>query len=167
VTQREYRTLPAVEAPDGCGQPCAPLAGEQPPLGVGVACLARRESRLVHAGGFAGRRKPAIAPCPRLAAIEATVDEDSRELDLERPRVAIRVDVGEHLDERILDGFVGFRGIAQVLVRDPQGPPLMSGDKAAKPFARFFGLASRDELPDLDRQARIVTRDRRRERGVR
>ena len=80
----------------------------------------------------------------------------------EVPRVAVRVDVAEYFDERVLNRFVGLSGIAQVLIRDPQGPTLLRGNEASESLARLFGLASRNELPDLDCQARIVRQGRRR-----
>ena len=87
--------------------------------GSRVGATADRAARLVDAGRL---RRPARtsgrAGAPRLPAIEAAVDENPREPDLERPRLAIRADVAEDLDERVLDRFVGLGGIAQVLIGD-------------------------------------------------
>jgi hypothetical protein len=43
--------------------------------------------------------------------------------------------VREHLDERVLDGFVGVCGIAEILVGDSKRPALMAGDEVGEPLS--------------------------------
>jgi hypothetical protein len=61
------------------------------------------------------RHEPALTPCARFPAVEASVDENARKPDLERPSLAVRRDVRENLDEGVLDGLVRLGGVAQVL----------------------------------------------------
>ena len=99
----------------------------------------------------------------RLAPIEAAVDENAREPDLERPRFAIGRDVREHLDEGVLDGLVGFGGVAKILIGDARRPGA-DGWRRARRTAR----APRPSSPrstsaaDLDREPRVVRQRRRR-----
>src|SRR5439155_16952774 len=96
VAQHENGALPAVEAIDCSGHLRAALAREEPLLGirrVGRGCGAR----FVRTGDISSR-EPAIAAAARFLTIETAVDENSREPDLERPRLAIGADVREHAD---------------------------------------------------------------------
>ena len=99
---------------------------------------------------------PAIAAAAGLAAIQAPVDENAREPDLERPRLAVRGDVGEDLDEGVLDRLVGVGGVPQILVRDPRRATLVDLDEGAEAVARLVHLAALDEAPDVDREPRIL-----------
>ena len=102
--------------------------------------------------GVVGRHDPAIAAHARFAAIETAVDENSCEPHFERPRFAVRRDVAEHLDERVLDGFVGFGGVAEVLERDAQRAALMGHDEAFETFPSLIHCAAFDEFANVDRQ---------------
>src|SRR5207247_2548844 len=86
VTQHEHRSLSTLEPIDRRRHARPPLAREQPCFGVGGGCTGTRGPQLVGAGGLGIRHEPTIAARPHLAPIEAAVDEDSREPDLERPR---------------------------------------------------------------------------------
>jgi hypothetical protein len=105
------------------------------------------------------RDEPAVATRAGLAAIEAAVDENPCEPYFEGPGLPIRGDVGEHLDERILDRFVGFPGIAEILIGDAGCPALVQCDQFAESFTCFVGISPLDERPDLDGDSRII-RDR-------
>ena len=61
-------------------------------------------------------------------------------------------DVAEHLDEGVLDGFVGLGGVAQVLIGDARRPALMLPDEPGEPLARLVHLAALDQAADFDRQ---------------
>src|SRR5262247_550183 len=98
LREHEHRPLPAVEPIDGGRHAGAPLARQQ---------LLLRIARRSRCGQprFVGMRElaadePPLAPTARLAAIQAAVDENPREPDLEWPRLAVRRDVAEDLDER-------------------------------------------------------------------
>ncbi len=64
--------------------------------------------------------------------------------------------MSEDLDEGVLDGLVRIGTVAQILISDAQGAPLMRGDQPAEAFARVVGLAAFHELADLDGQSGIV-----------
>src|SRR5438105_1786115 len=85
VTEHEHGALAAIEAIDRRGQPGPPLAGEQPRLGIGIGTAAERGPRFLEAAPLVGRHEPTVTAGTRLATIEATVDENSGEPDLERP----------------------------------------------------------------------------------
>ena len=118
VAEHEDGALAAVEPIDRRGKARTPLAREQPRFGSRSGGPARRDDALRRGRRRRRRREPALAPGPRLPPVQAAVDENPREPDLERPRLAIRGDVAEHLDEGVLDGLVGVGGVAQVLIRD-------------------------------------------------
>src|SRR5207244_5985928 len=103
MREHEDRPLPAIEPIDGRRDACAALAREEPMLGIGPG-IRSRGARLVRARDF-GAGHPAVAPHLRLPSIEAAVDENACEPDLERPRFAIRADVTEDFDEGVLDRF--------------------------------------------------------------
>ena len=63
--------------------------------------------------------------------------------------------MAEDLDERILDGFVSFRGVSEILIRDSQRPALMDDDELAKPLARPFGLVALQQFADFNRETRV------------
>src|SRR5882672_12369184 len=93
VAEHEHGALAAFETFDGGGHARAPLAGQQTRFRIGLRGRrvgGRRERAAiaeVAAGGrgVVGLDDPAIAPDARLAAIEAAVDENAREPDLEGP----------------------------------------------------------------------------------
>src|SRR5437899_1203538 len=103
-----------------------------------------------------GGDDPTVAPHASLSAIETAVDENSCEPDLEGPRLAIRADVAEHLHESVLDRFVGFCRIAQILKRNSQRTPLVGRDETFKLPARLIHFAALDQFPDFNSEARIV-----------
>src|SRR5207302_2454855 len=96
-----------------------------------------RQTRFISSCRIVARRKPSLTTGARLAPIEASIDEDSREPDFERPGVAIRTDVTECLDECILDGFVGIGDVAQILVSDPRRAALVGSNKTGESIARL------------------------------
>jgi hypothetical protein len=100
--------------------------------------------------------EPSIAAMARLTPIEAAVDEDSREPDLERPLFAIRSDVTEYLDEGVLHGFVRVRRVAEILIGNPDGPSLVDADERREAISCFVELTALDEPSNLNREAGIV-----------
>src|SRR5205823_13132259 len=159
VTEHEDQALSAVEPIDRRRHARAAFAREQALLGI-VRCARGRNARFVGARNL-GADGPATAARPRLAAIEASVDENPREPDLERPRFAVRTDVREYLDERVLHHFVGFVGVAQVLVGDARRAMLLHGHALAEAVARLVVAAALDQAANLDCEPRIL-RERRR-----
>ena len=116
-----------------------------------------------------GAHEPAVAPAAGLAPVQAPIDEDAREPDLERPRLAVRSDMGEDLDERVLDDLVGVGRIPEILVGDARRATLMDLHKRAETLARLIHLAALDQAPDVDCEPRILgqRRDRPPRRGAR
>ena len=88
MAEHEDRPLPAVEPIDRRRDACAALAREQAVLRV-VAGPASRRAGLVRARDL-GARPSTVAARSRLPSIQAAVDENPCEPDLERPRFAIR-----------------------------------------------------------------------------
>src|SRR4051812_44969477 len=156
VTEHEHGALTAVETIDRGSQPGPALAGEQARFRIRIGSAAKGGQRFLEAVTFLGRHEPPITPGTRLATVETAVDENPREPDFERPGLPIRANVTEHLDERVLDRFVRFGGIPQVLIRDSRGTALMGGDEPAEALARLVQRASVHETANVDRQARIV-----------
>ena len=140
------------------GEPRPPLAREQPRFGIERGRAAERRPRLVGAAGLVGRREPALAARARLAAIEAAVDENAREPDLERPRLAVRADVAEDLDERVLDGFVGVGGVAEILIGDAQRAPLMDRDTSSANRSRASSISPRSTSSRISTASRVSSR---------
>ena len=68
--------------------------------------------------------------------------------------------MGKDFDEGVLDGFVGFGGIPQILIGNSRRAPLMSFDQPGKELSRPIHVAAVDQLPDFNRQPRV-----RRQRG--
>ena len=62
----------------------------------------------------------------------------------------------KHLDERVLDGFVGFGGVAQILIRDARRAPLMRFDQSCKELSGLLQVVPLHKLADLDGQGRIL-----------
>jgi hypothetical protein len=60
--------------------------------------------------------------------------------------------VREHLDEGVLDGLVGLRWIAKVLVSDAHGAPLVKRNQFGEPVARRVHVAAFDESANFDRE---------------
>ena len=94
------------------------------------------------------RGDPALAPRPRLDAIQAPVDQDAREPDFEGELFAKRLQVRIRLDERILHRLVRLRGVAEVMERDPGRATLVPGHQLGIPLPRIsvppFGLRCLD-----------------------
>jgi hypothetical protein len=153
VAQHEDGPLTAVQPIDGRGDRRAAFAREQPVLGVGGR--PGGGDGLVRAGDF-GADEPAIAAAPRLAPIQAAVDENAGEPDLARPRLAVGGDVREHLDERVLDDLVGIGGVPEILVGDARRAALVDLDERAEALAGLIHVAALDEAADLDRDPRIL-----------
>jgi hypothetical protein len=64
--------------------------------------------------------------------------------------------VPEDFDEGVLNSFVSFEGVSQVLIGDTRGAALVEGDQVGKARAGVVHLAVLDKLANLDRQARIL-----------
>ena len=72
----------------------------------------------------------------------------------------------EDLDEGVLDGFICFGSVPQVLISNPYGPALVRDDETLEPLAGCVEIAGFDERPDFDGQPGIVRqRDRDRPAG--
>jgi hypothetical protein len=162
VTQHEDGTLPAFEPIDGGGHPRAAFAGEQPGFGVrlssSVGGMGCERDATVETGSrrVVRRHDPSVAAHARLPAIEAAIDENAGEPDFERPRFAVRTDVAEHLDEGVLDGFVGLGGITEILESDAKCAALMCNDESFETLASLFHFAAFHELANFDGQTRVV-----------
>ena len=102
------------------------------------------------------RHEPAGAARPRLAPIQAAVDENAREPDLERPDLTIIGNVREHLDERVLDGLVGIGAVPQVLIGNAQSATLMQRDQRAESLPGLVELSALDERPNIDGELRVL-----------
>src|SRR5262249_48585736 len=83
LAQHEARPLAAVQAIDGGRDARAAFTAEELAFGIGGAGC-RGDLRFVPRREIAVH-EPAIAPAARLASIQAAVDEDAREPDVERP----------------------------------------------------------------------------------
>src|SRR5262245_58140019 len=118
-----------------------------------------RDSGLVRARDF-GARHPTVASQLRFPSVQAAVDENPCEPYFEWPRLPIRSNVTEDLDEGVLDSFVGLGGISQVLISDARCPALVLGDEIGEPLARLVHLAALDQAADDDRQLRVVRQRR-------
>ena len=76
--------------------------------------------------------------------------------------------MAESLDEGVLHSFVGFGGIAKILVGNPKRPALVRGHEIGEAIARGVGVAALDEAANLDRESAYrQTRAIRGERGGR
>jgi len=53
------------------------------------------------------------------------------------------------LHERVLNGFIGFGGIAQIVPGNPRGAPLLAGDDLREQLARRMIVASRGGILNL------------------
>ena len=73
--------------------------------------------------------------------------------------------MAEDLDERVLHGFVGFGGVAQILIRDAQRAPLMDDDQLAEPLARLVHLAALRRSSRISIASRVSSRPAARRRG--
>jgi hypothetical protein len=159
MAQHEHRPLTAFQSIDRRRHAGAPFASEQTCFRIGIRCCmgtVRCERAAVVScscrDGVIGRYDPAIAANARLAAIKTAVDENSCKPDLERPRFAVRTDVAEHLDEGVLNGFVGIRGVAQILERNPQRAPLVCGDEAFETLSSLIHFPAFDQFSNFDRK---------------
>ena len=86
----------------------------------------------------AGRRhrdEPTFAARSRLDAVQAPVDQDAREPHVERQLLAERGKVRVRLDEGVLHGLVRLGRVAQIVIRDATGAPLMSRHQLGVAFA--------------------------------
>ena len=85
---------------------------------------------------------PSFPPAPGLEAVQATVDQDAREPDLEWEILAERAHVGISLHESILHCFVTVRRIAQIVKRNSSRSALMALDKGSIGLPRLIQLTS-------------------------
>ncbi len=92
-------------------------------------------------------RQPPLLPGPALQPVQAGIDENPHEPHIERQFLAVLLDVQKHLDERVLDGFVGVGGVAQIVIRDAQAPALQQRHQGAEPIARRLALAGQHQAP--------------------
>jgi len=60
--------------------------------------------------------------------------------------------VAEHFHERVLDGFVSFGGVPEILESDAKCPALVCNDKPFEALSSFIKVAALDELPNVDGQ---------------
>jgi hypothetical protein len=73
--------------------------------------------------------------------------------------------VREHLDERVLDRFIGVVRIAQVVIRDPNGPSLLARHEIREALAGGVALPGDDERFDGAGELRVAGQGRPRLRG--
>ena len=74
--------------------------------------------------------------------------------------------MAEYLDERVLDGFVRLGGIAEILIGDSDGAPLVRENEPFEPVPGRVEVAGFDQRADFDGQPGIVRkRDRNRPPG--
>src|SRR5262249_29407923 len=99
----------------------------------------------------------AVAPCARLPTVQAAIDENPREPDLERPRLAICADMAKYLDERVLDGLVGLGRVAEILICNARGAALVVGNELAETLSRLVHLAPLNQLANLDGDAGVFS----------
>ena len=64
--------------------------------------------------------------------------------------------MGEHFQERVLDGLVGVVRVAQVVEGDADGAALLACHQFAEPLARTVALAGDDERLDGAGQLRVA-----------
>ena len=64
--------------------------------------------------------------------------------------------MGEHLEEGVLNGLVGLGRVAQVLIGNAQGAPLVNGNQARKALPRLVHRAVVDQAADFDREPRVL-----------
>src|SRR5262249_50121243 len=83
------------------------------------------------------RGDPALAPGPRLDAVQASVDQDAREAHLEGELLAEGREVRVRLDEGILHGLVGLRDVTQVMERNTGRAPLVTSHQLGVPLTRL------------------------------
>src|SRR5262245_49497894 len=160
LAQHKNRPLPSVETIDGRGHARASFARQKRAFGIARNGCGCRDAR------FVGRRdialdEPAVAPCARLATVQAAIDENPRKPDLERPGLAICADMAKYLDERVLDGLVGLGRVAEILICNARCAALMVGNELAETLSRLVHLAPLNQLANLDGDASVFT-DRRR-----
>jgi hypothetical protein len=58
--------------------------------------------------------------------------------------------MAEHLDERVLNGLVGFGRVTQILKRDAQGPALVRDDETFEAVTSGIEVAAFDQSANLD-----------------
>ncbi len=90
---------------------------------------------LVACGVDDGWSDPPLATSPRFQSVQASVDQDAREPDLEGQFFPERAQVHVRFDERVLHRFVGVRGVAQIVKRNARRTPLMPRDEFGKSLA--------------------------------
>jgi hypothetical protein len=71
--------------------------------------------------------------------------------------------VREHFEKGVLNRFVGIVRVAQVVIGDPDGAPLLVRDEIAEFLARRLPLAGEDQRLDLGGQLRVLGEWRRRD----
>ena len=151
---------------DGRRQPRPLLLGQQHRFRRRLA--ARRPVR-DHALPGLRRRHPPRATAARLQSVEAGVDENAREPQLEEEVLPKRGQVRERLEERVLNDLVHFGGVAEIVVGDARRPALLPVDDCPEPLGRLFPAPGGEKAlhlagePGLDRRGRI--RGGRRRRG--
>ncbi len=64
--------------------------------------------------------------------------------------------MGEDLDERVLDRLVGVGAVAEILIRNAEGAPLMSGHEPREPIAGFVDRPPLEQAADFDRELRVL-----------
>jgi hypothetical protein len=150
LAEYEHRSLPFGKFRERPGQRPPPLARQQ--RGLGRQSAGHRDG-LVYA--FLERHHPALPASARLDPVEASIDQDAREPDLEGKRLAKRREVRVSLDERVLDRLVRLGTVAQVVKRDARRPALMARHEFAKPLAGPRMIAGLAQRLDGDGRERI------------
>src|SRR5262245_62566850 len=135
VTKHEHCALAAIQSIDRGGQARPVFAREETGFRVWRRVAGESGANLCGSCCLVGRNEPAAATAARLAPVQAAVDENPCEPDLERPRLAIRGDMGKDLDERVLNRLVSIGAVAQILIRDAERPALMADDEFTKTLA--------------------------------
>ena len=107
-------------------RPSSACSGDSPPGGDAIGQVPfrrrrrRRRRRPTAARLARHRQQPAFPARARLDPVQASVDQDAREPDVERQLLAKRREVLVRLHERVLHRLVRFGRIAQVVIRDPR-----------------------------------------------
>jgi Domain of unknown function (DUF4159) len=150
LAEHEHRSLPFRQLGDRPGQRPPPLARQK--RGLGRQSARHRDGPVYP---FFERHHPALTASARLDPVEASIDQDAREPDLEGERLAKRREVRIRLDERVLDRLVRLGRVAQIVKRDARRPALMAGHELAKPLAGPRMIAGLAQRLDGDGRERI------------
>ena len=134
----------------------APLARQQQILGRAIASPRRAFDRvLIAEPGVGDRHHPAGPAHSGLLPIEAAVDQNPRQPDLERQVSLKRRDMRVRLDEGVLHRFVCVGCVAQIVPGNARRPALLACDNLREQIARGVRIAGCDEVLHLRGQLRL------------